>query len=501
LFTSVVLQKKNLDMKKTIHIVLCTTISTLYCLMAFAGKSNTLNKCWNIQAKPFVNTYHQLNYTEVSKDFYHSFSPWKELIENKNGSFTFTTKTYSKVDTLLNKTKLYTSEKHYKDHKLLYKSYNAEKASIANEKNNANALFESLRYSPVLVLNYFFEHQKSSMESIQKDTVCYKLYINEILVSLYIKKDEPSIHKVTCNYYDELYGDIIDVYYYEKYQNINSTLFLGIISVHKLNGLLKDEIKVSSLKKINTPEILKNDFNLFEVKKDTTAILNISVEKFDEHIYFIILHHLDTKIMLVEFEDFALIADAPFNSSNAEQIMKEVKKLIGDKAIRYFSYGHFHNYYAGGMRAFVHKGSTILHGQGSGNYLQYIVNAKHSLRPDSLELEPRLLKSIEIKDSMTIKDNNTELCIYKIGMDSEHTIDYLVYYFPKHKLLFEDDLVWIKKSGAITKASKRQAGLYHAIVKRNLAVDTIIQSWPLKEYDVKTKIPFSELEKSVLSTE
>jgi hypothetical protein len=488
-------------MKKTILISLCVTICNIFYLEASAGNNNIITKCWNKQAKPFANTYHQINYTETSKEFYHSYTPWKELIENKKGDFIFSTENYSKVDTLLNRSKLFTSEKHYKDNKLIIKNYSAEKTSIANEKNNAMAMFESLRYTPIVLLNYFFEHQKSSIKNFNRDTVSYTLYINDILVSLYINKGELRIHKITCKYYDELYGDIVDVYFYEQYQNINSISYPSFISVHKVNGLLKDEIKVSSMKKIGIPEILKNDFNSFEIKKDTTAIVNITVEKFEDHIYFIVLHHIDTKIMLVEFEDFALIADAPFNSNNGEQIMNEVRKIIGAKPIRYFSYGHFHNYYAGGIRVFVHKGSTILHGQGSGEYLQYLVNAKHSLKPDSLEIEPHKLTSIEIKDSLTIKDNSVELCIYKIGMESEHTIDYLVYYFPKHKLLFEDDLVWIKKSGAITKASKRQAGLYNAIVKRNLAVDTIIQSWPLKEYDVKTMIPFTELKTSVLSTD
>lgn len=481
--------------------MLCLTMSNFLNIEVFAGNINTLKRCWQKQAKSFVNTYHQLNYTEISKEFYHSNSPWKELIENKNGSFIYSTKSFSKTDTLIKKPKIYTSEKHFKDYRLLSKDYYESTLTSTTEKNNANALFETLRYTPLMMLNYFFEHQKSSMEIINKDTIIYELHINENLVKLFIKKDELSIHKITNKHFDELYGDIEDVYYYENYKNSNSISHPSFIRVHKLNGLLKDEIEITNIKKITIPEILKKDFKSLEIKKDTTAVVNIAVEKFDEHIYFINLHHLDTKIMLVEFTDFALIADAPFNSIHGELIMKEVRKIIGEKPIRYFSYGHFHNYYAGGLRVFVHKGGTILHGEGSGNYLQYIVNSKHTLKPDSLELVPSPLKSIEIKDSLIIKDAGMELCIYKIGIESEHTIDYLIYYFPKHKLLFEDDLVWIKKSGPIGKASKRQAGLYKAIVKRNLAVDTIIQSWPLKEYDVKTNIPFHELKTSVVSIE
>jgi hypothetical protein len=72
-----------------------------------------------------------------------------------------------------------------------------------------------------------------------------------------------------------------------------------------------------------------------------------------------------------------------------------------------------------------------------------------------------------------------------------------MYYFPNEKILFEDDLVWIEQEGAIKKASKRQAGLYQAIKDRSIKVETIIQSWPLKSYGVKTIIPFKDLEQSV----
>lgn len=98
---------------------------------------------------------------------------------------------------------------------------------------------------------------------------------------------------------------------------------------------------------------------------------------------------------------------------------------------------------------------------------------------------------------MRIADDKTEMIIYFIGEKSAHTKDYLIYYFPKEKILFEDDLVWIFKSGEIKKAGNRQAGLYYAIKDLGIEVDTIIQSWPVKDYGVKTVIPFEDLEKSI----
>jgi hypothetical protein len=125
------------------------------------------------------------------------------------------------------------------------------------------------------------------------------------------------------------------------------------------------------------------------------------------------------------------------------------------------------------------------------------VNAKHTLNPDSLQLQPQPLIFEEIKDSLTISDSRTEMVIYFIGEKSEHTKDYLIYYFPEEKLLFQGDLVWISKKGEVEKAGNRQAGLYNAIKDLDIKVETIIQSWPVSDYGVKTIIPFEDLEKSM----
>ena len=102
-----------------------------------------------------------------------------------------------------------------------------------------------------------------------------------------------------------------------------------------------------------------------------------------------------------------------------------------------------------------------------------------------------------IEGSRTFADDKMQLEIYHIGAQSAHTEDYLIYYFPEHKLLMEDDLAWINEEGPLKKAGPRQAGLYKAIADRKLEVEKIIQHWPVNsEYKVKSEILFEELERS-----
>jgi hypothetical protein len=149
------------------------------------------------------------------------------------------------------------------------------------------------------------------------------------------------------------------------------------------------------------------------------------------------------------------------------------------------------------MRPFIHKGATIISPKENIEYVTYLANAPHTLSPDSLQMQPKPLQIQLINDSLAISDGKFEMKIYFIGEKSAHTNDYLIYYFPKEKLLFQDDLVWMEKEGEIKKAGERQAGLYNAILDIGIHIDTIIQSWPVKDYGVKTVIPFSDLEKSM----
>lgn len=105
---------------------------------------------------------------------------------------------------------------------------------------------------------------------------------------------------------------------------------------------------------------------------------------------------------------------------------------------------------------------------------------------------------LETLDSIrVIKEGDFEMQIIHIGKLSDHTEDYLIYYFPSLKLIYEDDLCWILKNKELKAASSRQKGLYDAIQLHGLEVERIIQNWPVDEYDVKTIFSFDELKRSV----
>jgi glyoxylase-like metal-dependent hydrolase (beta-lactamase superfamily II) len=270
-----------------------------------------------------------------------------------------------------------------------------------------------------------------------------------------------------------------------------------VIQIDKINGKVKDEVKISTANLVREiPQLLTQPAN-YKLKEDIEVKPEVKVEKYNNNIHFIELKHTDDKVMVVEFSDYLLIAEAPLNSTNGELIITEAKKIAPSKPIKYFVFGHYHPHYLGGIRPFIHKGAKIICSKADQEYVTYLANAPHTLSPDSLQMKPQPLVIEEIKDSLTITDGKFTMKIYFIGEKSKHTNDYLIYYFPTEKLLFEDDLVWIAREGEIKKPKPRQVGLYNAVKELGLDIKTIIQSWPVADYGVKTVIPFTDLEKSM----
>lgn len=467
-------------------------------IQANARSNNFLKNCWERQVKPLGNNYLKFSYTEIRNELEHSFKPWQESHYNSTGMVLCNAENFLKSDSLTIRGKKYNSKTQLHKSTLLFLNYGDRELFSVTESMYQNQEFKTIRYSPMSVINYFFQRKIPASNESNGDFAIYETTINKAIVKLYIRKSDNLLDKLTLLSYDELFGDILSTFSYNDYSTINKLSYPKTIQIGKINGKVKDEVVIS-----NSADIIK-EVALFldkpkdyKLQADIEITPEIKVVKYSENIHFIELKHTDDRVMIVEFSDFFLVAEAPLNSVNGELIINETKKISPNKPIKYFAFGHYHPHYLGGMRPFIHKGAKIICSKFNKEYINYLANAPHTLSPDSLQIQPKPLIIEEIKDSLTVTDGNFEMIIYFIGEKSEHTNDYLIYYFPKEKLLFEDDSVWISREGEIKKANARQAGLYNAIKELGLNIDTIVQSWPVKDYGVKTLIPFSDLEKSM----
>ena len=458
-----------------------------------------LHDCWTKQVNPLKNNILAMNYRESVNELEHNLAPWQVTAYVARGTVWSGAKSYSKQDTLYSapKQRTYFSITQRTTSNLLYQDYGEKKLAAATPGMHMDYIFQSARYSPVALLTYFKEHGVSLDKESTATMALYHTTINQTVVRLAIRKRDSLLAQVEMLSDDVLLGDISSSYTYEDYKQQDGIYYPVAIRVTKVNGKAQDQVTILASRIQTEAPVLLTPPPGYLLKPLPKLEPLIQVVHYSSRIHFLELKHTDDRVLIVEFDQFMLVAEAPLNSQNGELIIREAKKIAPSKPIRYFVAGHHHPHYVGGVRPFVHRGSTILFGKDMGEYVRYLVAAPHTLHPDSLQLKPRQLHTEEIRDKKVISDGPFEMQIFCIGKKSAHTNNYLIYYFPAEKLLFQDDSAWIPKQGSIGKASDRQAALYHAIKDLGLNVDTVVQSWPVADYGVKTMIPFVDLEQSM----
>ncbi|MDR3680719.1 MAG: hypothetical protein P4L41_12200 [Flavipsychrobacter sp.] len=466
-------------------------------LQAGAKETNHLKECWDKQVKPIKEKHLAFTYQEKLNELYHSSEPWQQMYYTGSGAIWCNAHDFAQQDTFLIRKHTQYSKTQFNEDELLFQDYGDKDISPVTHSMFSGEIIKTARYTPVLLINYFLKEKIAEGKETDDQFAVYKTVINETVVKLYIRKADDLLVKATALDNDELRGDVLSTFIYMGYTNMGGLYYPKTIQIEKVNSKVIDEVAITSANKVKHAPFLLEKPAGYTIKEDIEPQKQIKVEKYNDHIYFMDVMPAGAKIMLVEFSDFLLVAEAPRNSQNGELIIKEANNIAPGKPIKYFAFGHHHPDYLGGMRAFIHKGATVLSVKDDKDYVTYLASAPHTLKPDSLYIQPMPLKMEEVKDSTTITDGTYKMKMYVIGKQSGHTKDYLIYYFPQEKLVFEDDLVWIQKTGPAKKAGETQAGLYKAMSDLNLDVQTIIQSWGISYDNYKTVIPITDMIESM----
>jgi len=144
--------------------------------------------------------------------------------------------------------------------------------------------------------------------------------------------------------------------------------------------------------------------------------------------------------VVVSFKDHLVVIEGPQNDMRADQIISEAKRLVPNKPIRYVINTHAHFDHAGGLRAFVAEGATILTHEGNKSYYEKIFANAHTLVPDKLsKMSPQPAIKVEyVGDKKVLTDGSQTLELYRL-LGSTHNAFMLMAYLPKQKILVEAD--------------------------------------------------------------
>ncbi len=181
----------------------------------------------------------------------------------------------------------------------------------------------------------------------------------------------------------------------------------------------------------------------------------------------------------IEFENFIAVFEAPLNEARSLAVIEEIVRLIPDKPIRWVINSHQHFDHAGGLRAYVHIGATIVtHVKNQDFYMRDVINyAPRTLRPDMLSLWPptELAEGYyyeAIRENFIISDGTRNLNVHYVN-PLQHVEGMLVAYLPKEKLLLEADLLDTNQPARVAPSSD-QVSFYNAVRKLNLNVSQVV---------------------------
>jgi len=181
--------------------------------------------------------------------------------------------------------------------------------------------------------------------------------------------------------------------------------------------------------------------------------------------------------IVADFKNYIVVIEGPQNDMRAEQIIAEAKRLVPNKPIRYVINTHAHFDHAGGLRAFIAEGTTIVTHQIDKGYYEKVFKDPHTLVPDKLsQMNPQPKIKIEtMTEKKVMTDGEHVIELYHV-QNSTHSEGMIVAYLPKQKILLEADEFNVGQANAPTPANINpyHTNLLANIERLKLEVDRII---------------------------
>jgi len=197
------------------------------------------------------------------------------------------------------------------------------------------------------------------------------------------------------------------------------------------------------------------------------------------HVFSFDMEDIDSRSLVVEFADHLAMIEFAVGSANGERMADAARKRWPGKPIRYALFSHYHPHYAGGLRAMIAEGATIVSPAGNEAFVRSLPALPFHVEPDRLARSPRPVSVRTFTDSLTLTDSLNSLVAYNYGARSNHTDDFVVFYLPKARLLFETELGWVTSDGKL-RAIRRAPTLLSWIGEKHLDVDRFVQCWPMR---------------------
>ena len=245
-----------------------------------------------------------------------------------------------------------------------------------------------------------------------------------------------------------VYGDMLFEMRYTGYEEFDGILFPTVLHEHQGDPVLNPahnslEIRVSDIR-VN-PDV--PDFDVpSEVRNASPSSVNVDSQEVGDGVWRIAggSHHS----VLVEFEDFVTVVEAPLNEARSLAVIEEAGRLVPGKPIRYVVNTHHHFDHSGGLRTYLAQGAVIVTHEGNREFYEDVLfhPGLRSLAPDRLATYYPMFKTsrrpapIEgVNRKYVISDGSRTLDVYPV-LGNAHTQTMVIAHLPDEGILFNADM-------------------------------------------------------------
>ena len=295
---------------------------------------------------------------------------------------------------------------------------------------------------------------------------------NGAIYTLWIDAETKRLTRLEWLRDDAVDGDQLASYTYSGYR-MEQGIPVPSRLVERRNGeLVRDDTLTIALNSRPADSLFKGPTSGFDEGGPTTGPESESVRKLTDNVWLLQQLPGGNRVMFVAFRDYVLVFEAPTPQSAALAVMDAVKKTVPGKPIRYVAFSHAHDDHGGGLRPYIAEGVTIITTPKVRPFVDRVAKAKHTLRPDALDLTPRAAVVETFTKKRVFTDGDMTVELHDIGPTS-HVDEIVMAYLPKQKLIFQGDLAILPARGAVQAANALTVEFAKAIERLGLDVETI----------------------------
>ncbi len=186
----------------------------------------------------------------------------------------------------------------------------------------------------------------------------------------------------------------------------------------------------------------------------------------------------NARVAVIERAHDLVLLGAPDGDAVCAGLLAYLHQSFAPKRVGLCAISHHHPSPSGGLRAVAASGAKLLIPRALDPYVRGLLSRPVTLGTPTVAGPDQPVIDL-FESETTIDAGDASVRLIDIAEKSAHTFCFVVFYFPKHGVLIEDDLGYFPLEGA-TRAGPRLLGLTDALEQRRITPTRLVQAWPLR---------------------